>query len=208
MRKFALFFMLVLTASAVMILPAPIFAQETTDDVTSEEMSDEITTAEDEMSMETTDEATGEETTDDSSVGMVETTMLETRIDSPLKQMSMGVDVHQIQCSPGQKLAFKASNWNPACVKESSFQTLLAWGWIANHDPSHEELTKMLEDHMAKYPPVQEPEDTETEPGNEAQMEENMDVDDTSNTNGTDTDQPEPQSHTVNLTESMDMGAQ
>ncbi len=208
MRKFALFFMLVLTASAVMVLPAPIFAQEMTDDVASEEMSDEITTTEDEMSMETTDEATGEETTDDSSVGMAETTMLETRTDSPLKQMSMGVDIHQIQCGPEQKLVFKASNWNPACVKESSFQTLLAWGWIANHDPSHEELTKMLEDHMAKYPPVQETEDTETEPENEAQMEENMDVDDASNTNGTDTDQPEPQSHTVNLTESMDMGAQ
>ncbi len=209
MHKFALFFMLALTASASAALSEPVFAQEMADDVT-EETSDEMVTTEETMGgEETTEEATGEETTDDSAVAMAETTMLETRINSPLKQMSMGVDVHQIQCSPEYKLVFKASNWNPACVKESSFQTLLAWGWIANHDPSHEELTKMLEDHMAKYPPVQETEDTETEPENEeAQMEENMDVDDASNTNGTDTDQPEPQSHTVNLTESMDMGAQ
>jgi hypothetical protein len=205
MRKFALFFMLALTASAVMVLSG---------DVTSEEMSEEISTADETMTEETTDEATSEETTDetmteettdDSSDGMAETTMLETHTDSPLKQMSMGIDVHQIQCSPGHKLVFKATNWNPACVKESSFQTLLAWGWIANHDPSDEDLTKMLADHMAKYPTEQE---TETE-DNEAQMEENMDVDDdTSSTNGTDTDAPEPQSHTINLTESMDMGAQ
>ncbi|MBI5147353.1 MAG: hypothetical protein HZA84_09110 [Thaumarchaeota archaeon] len=206
MRKFALFFMLALIASAVAILSEPVFAQEMADDVASEEISDEISTAEEAMSAETTDEATGEETTDDSSVGMAETTMLETHTDSPLKQMSMGVDIHQIQCSPEHKLVFKASNWNPACVKESSFQTLLAWGWIANHDPSDEELTKMLADHMTKYPAEQ---DTETERESEAQMEENMDVDDdASNANGTSTDQPKPQSHTVNLSENMDMGAQ
>lgn len=204
MHQFALFFMLTLTASAATVLSEPVFAQEMADDVV-EETSDEISTTEEAMGEETTDEATGDET-DDSSVGMAETTMLETHIDSPLKQMSMGVDVHQIQCSPEYKLVFKASNWNPACVKESSFQTLSAWGWIANHDPSDEELTKMLADHMTKYPA--EP-DTETEQENEAQMEENMDVeDDASNTNSTDTDQPEPQSHTINLSESMDMGAQ
>jgi hypothetical protein len=206
MHKLALFFMLALTASASAALSEPVFAQEMADDV-AEETSDEIVTSEETMGgEETTEEATGEETTDDSAVAMAETTMLETRINSPLKQMSMGVDVHQIQCSPEYKLVFKASNWNPACVKESSFQTLLAWGWISSHDPSHEELATMLADHMAKYPPIQ---DTETEQENEAQMEENMDVDDdTSSTNGTSTDQPEPQSHTINLSESMDMGAQ
>jgi hypothetical protein len=196
MHKFALFFMLALTASAIAVLSEPVFAQEMTNDVTSEEMTDGMTA---------TDEAMSEETTDDSSDSM-ETTMMEFHIDSPLKQMSMGVDPHQIQCSPEHKLVFKASNWNPACVKESSFQTLSAWGWIANHDPSEEELTKMMADHMAKYPPKQ---DTETEQENEAQMEENMDVDDdASNTNGTSTDAPEPQSHSINLSESMDMGAQ
>lgn len=202
MHKFALFFMLAITASASVALSEPVFAQEMADDVT-EETSDEIVTTEETMGgEEMTEETTSEEMADDSTVGMEETTMLETQIDSPLKQMSMGVDVHQIQCNPEYKLVFKASNWNPACVKESSFQTLSAWGWIASHDPSHEELATMLADHMAKYPPVHDPE-------TEAQMEENMDVnDDTSSTNGTSTDQPEPKSHAINLSESMDMGAQ
>ncbi len=63
----------------------------------------------------------------------------------------------------------------------------------------------MLADHLTKYPPE---EDTETEQENEAHMEENMDVEDASNMDGTDTEQPEPKSHSINLTESMDMGAQ
>lgn len=206
MHKLALFFMLALTASASAALSEPVFAQEMADDVTAETSDEMVTTEETMGGEETTEEATGEETADDSAVAMAETTMLETKINSPLKQMSMGVDVHQIQCSPEYKLVFKASNWNPACVKESSFQTLSAWGWIASHDPSHEELATMLANHMAKHPPIQ---DTETEQDNEAQMEENMDVDDdASSTNGTSTDQPEPQSHTINLSESMDMGAQ
>ena len=180
MRKFALFFMLMLTSSMIVVLSEPVFAQE--------------------MAGSTTDKAMSEEMTADSSASMEETTM-EPHIDSPLKQMSMGIDPHQIQCGTGHKLVFKASNWHPACVKESSFQTLSAWGWIANHDPSQDDLTKMMEDHMAKYPKEAEE--------NQTQMEENMDVkDDSSTTNGTGTDQPKPQSHTINLSESMDMGAQ
>jgi hypothetical protein len=224
MRKFALFFMLALTAFAVMMLSEPVFAQEMADETTEEtsdgmtttedamngETDDGMTTTEDAMDGEMSDDTTSDDTTDDSSADMAETTMLETRIDSPLKQMSMGVDVHQIQCGPEHKLVFKASNWYPACVKESSFQTLLAWGWIANHDPSDDELTTMLSDHMAKYPPQEDTEDdTSPEQDREAEMEENMDVDDdASSTNGTGTDQPAPQSHTINLSESMDMGAQ
>jgi len=186
MHKFALFFMLALTASVVTVLSEPVFAQEMTS-------GDESTPATTEGS------ATGGETVDNSSVGTEVTT--EPRIDSPLKQMSMGVDPHQIQCGAGHKLVFKASNWHPACVKESSFQTLLAWGWIANHDPSHDDLTKMMEDHMAKYP-------KETEQ-NETQMKENMDINDkSSSTNSTSADQPKPQSHSINLSESMEMGTQ
>lgn len=217
MHKFALFFLLALTGSAVTVLSEPVFAQEMTNDAASEETSDEMSTTEETMGEDTgeqttdetadeamnedaTGEETGDETTDYPPI-IAETTMMETHIDSPLKQMSMGVDVRQIQCSPEYKLVFKASNWNPACVKESSFQILSAWGWIANHDPSDEELATMLADHIAKYPTEQDQD--------EAQMEENMDVnDDTSNMNGTDTAQPEPQSHTITLSESMEMGAQ
>jgi len=166
MHKFALFFMLAVTASMIAVLSEPIFAEEMTGD--------------DSMEM----------------------TTMEPHIDSPLKQMSMGVDPHQIQCGTGQKLVFKASNWHPACVKESSFQTLSSWGWIANHDPSQDDLTKMMEDHMAKYP-------KETEQEHQADIKENMDVKaDSSSTNSTSADQPAPQSHTVELRESMEMGTQ
>ncbi len=190
MHKFALFFMLALTASVVAVLSEPVFAQEMTGDVTADNSATNESTGED---------STGEQTTD-SSTGMEMTTMA-SHTDSPLKQMSMGVDPHQIQCATGHKLVFKASNWQPACVKESSFQTLSAWGWIANHDPSQDDLTKMMEDQMAKYP--------KTEQESQTQIEENMDVkDESSGTNSTSTDQPAPQSHTINLSENMDMGAQ
>ncbi|TBR06794.1 MAG: hypothetical protein EPO62_09610 [Candidatus Nitrosotenuis sp.] len=209
MHKSALFFMLALTASMIAVLSEPVFAEEMTGDVTSADNSTSDATSQDSQTGEQTvdegssDQTMSEEPTADST--SMETTM-EPHIDSPLKQMSMGVDPHQIQCHTGYHLVFKASNWNPACVKESSFQTLSAWGWIANHDPSQDELAKMMEDHMAKYP--QEPEQTPAQ-GTQADMEENMDVkDDSSSTNSTSTDQPAPQSHTVDLSESMEMGAQ
>ncbi len=205
MHKFALFFMLAITASMIALLSEPVFAEEMTGDITSadnsanEAINEDSETGEQTTDEGSSDEAMSEQTTEDSSTSMEMTTMA-SNIDSPLKQMSMGVDPHQIQCGAGHKLVFKASNWHPACVKESSFQTLSAWGWIANHDPSQDDLTKMMEDSMAKYP-------KETEE-NQTQMEENMDVKDDSSTNSTSADQPAPQSHTIDLSESMEMGAQ
>jgi len=185
MRKFALFFMLALTTSMIAVLSEPVFAEEMTG-----------STADEAATEGSADKAMSEEMTATSSAS-VEGTTMEPHTDSPLKQLSMGVDPHQIQCSAGHKLVFKASNWNPACVKESSFQTLSTWGWVANHDPSHDDLAKMMEDHMAKYP-----KETENPP-----VEENTNAPvDSSSTNGT--EQPKAQSHTINLSESMDMGAQ
>lgn len=183
MRKFALFFMLALTISMIAVLSEPVFAEEMAGGTTDEATADS-----------SADKAMNEEMTATSSATM-EATPTESHVDSPLKQLSMGVDPHQIQCSEGHKLVFKASNWNPACVKESSFQTLSAWGWVANHDPSHDDLTKMMDEHMAKYP-----KETETQPP----VEENAAPVDSTN----DTSKPKPQSHTINLSESMDMGAQ
>ncbi|TBR26156.1 MAG: hypothetical protein EPO63_00590 [Candidatus Nitrosotenuis sp.] len=206
MHKFALFFMLSLTASVIAVLSEPVFAEEMTGDVTSADNSTSDTTSEDSQTGEqTTDEGSpdaamsGEMTADSTSMEM---TTMASHIDSPLKQMSMGVDPHQIQCVTGYHLVFKASNWQPACVKESSFQTLSARGWIANHDPSQDDLAKMMEDHIAKYP-------KEPEQEHKTDIKENMDVkDDSSSTNSTSTDQPAPQSHTIDLSESMEMGAQ
>lgn len=207
MRKLAFFFMLAFTASLTFVLSEQVFAQETAesasdqassndsmDDATGDSMSD---TAGDSMADTTDSGASSGQTMDSSSM---EPTMAQS-VASPLKQLSMGVDPHQIQCADGHKLVFKASNWHPACVKESSFQTLSARGWVADHDPSHEDLTKMMEEHMAKYP-------AESDQGSETHMEENMNVDGTSATNSTGTDAPKPQSHTIDLSESMEMGAQ
>ena len=191
MHKFALFFMLAITASMTTILSEPVFAQEMTGDDTSADTSEQTSTDDQMMSDEMTADTTS-----------MEMTTMAPHIDSPLKQMSMGVDPHQIQCGAEHKLVFRANTWQPACVKESSFQTLSAWGWVANHDPSQEELASMLADHMAKHPMI-------TEPDHQTDMQENMDVkDDASNTNDTSTDQPAPQSHTIELSENMDMGAQ
>ena len=200
MHKFALFFMLAVTASVAVILSEPVFAQETTGDDTSADTTSEQTSTEDSTGDQTTDETMGEEMAADTT--SMEMTTMTSHTDSPLKQMSMGVDPHQIQCVAGHKLVFRANTWQPACVKESSFETLSAWGWVANHDPSNDELAGMLADHMTKYPMI-------TEPEHQTDIEESMDVkDDSSSTNDTSTDQPAPQSHSIELSESMDMGAQ
>lgn len=70
-----------------------------------------------------------------------------THMDSPRKQMKMGVDIHQIQCKSGYELVFKSTNWSPACVKSSSVARLVEIGWASDHIPSADE---MMQDHMMK----------------------------------------------------------
>jgi YVTN family beta-propeller protein len=56
---------------------------------------------------------------------------------SPLKQFFSGMDPHEIKCKNGLSLIFKNSNFNPACVKPSSIQKLIDWGWAMDHAPEH-----------------------------------------------------------------------
>ena len=58
-------------------------------------------------------------------------------LDSPRKQMKMGVDVHKIQCKFGHELVFKSTNWSPSCVKSSSVDNLINRGWASTHAPDH-----------------------------------------------------------------------
>ena len=53
---------------------------------------------------------------------------------SPLKQMSMGIDAHDVKCKDGFKIIFKATNGMPACVKSSSVDRLVEIGWAASKD--------------------------------------------------------------------------
>ncbi len=61
-------------------------------------------------------------------------------MDSPRKQMKMGVDVHKIQCNSGHELVFKSINWSPSCVKSSSVARLVEIGWASNHMPSEDKM--------------------------------------------------------------------
>ena len=47
---------------------------------------------------------------------------------APLKQISKGIEAKDIQCKSSFELIFKYSG-EPACVKASSVQKLVSWGW-------------------------------------------------------------------------------
>ena len=218
MQKLALLFLLAITASMMFSLNAVVFAQESTetpDDATpDEEIVDETTseTTDETTDEEAMDEPTAEELADDSMMDetadeTMEDTMVEeeTVISTPLQQLLGGTDPHEIECGEGLQLVFKATTFRPACVKESSYQILLQRGWASSHDPTHEELTAMVDSL-----PVQETEDTTDETtdettNEEVNIEEDINVEeDTSTGNGT---EPTPQSYSIELAESMDMGA-
>lgn len=56
---------------------------------------------------------------------------------SPLKQLSLGIDPHNVTCKEGLELIFKNSNFHPACVKPSSIEKLIERGWASKHNPLH-----------------------------------------------------------------------
>ena len=64
----------------------------------------------------------------------IEDDMMETEDDvsdtvlSPLKQIKEGVVPENVICKQGLELVFKL-NGQPACVKTTSIQKLITWGW-------------------------------------------------------------------------------
>ena len=202
MQNLALLLLLAIVSSTVFALNVPVFAQEAPADEmtegTAEETEDE-TMEEEAIDDETTEEDAMEDVEDE----VMEDTMMEDDVDSPRQQLMTGTDPHEIQCGSGLILVFKASNFHPACVKETSYNVLLQRGWVSDHDPTHEELTGMME-ALPKDEVMEETEDDAMEEG-EIELEEEIDVEeDTTAGNGT---EPTPQSHTVELSESMEMGA-
>lgn len=87
--------------------------------VVEDELETEIET-EDEMA-ETEDDMT--ETEDET----MEAEMIPTVL-SPLKQIKEGVVPENVVCKEGLELVFKL-NGQPACIKTTSIQKLIAWGW-------------------------------------------------------------------------------
>lgn len=193
MRKGLLALLFAIMASMVFAVDHAALAQESSDSMESEMMEDAMI---DEMAETMPDEtATMED--------VMEATVLESAVmPSPLMQLTMGVDPHEIECLAGQVLVFRATNWQPACINESSFSILSERGWVADHDPSHEDLMKMVDEHMAKQD-MQVPD--EEVPDEVPPAEEN---DGNAGMNGTDTEpEPEPQNYSIDLREDMEMGA-
>ncbi|MGQ0605528.1 MAG: hypothetical protein ACT4OD_01040 [Candidatus Nitrosotenuis sp.] len=207
MRNLALLLLLAITASTIFAFDVTAFAQET------ETPEDEIT--DEEISEETEEEVMGDDVMEDEvPEDEMEATMMEDEedVDSPRQQLLSGTDPHEIQCGSGLQLVFKASNFHPACIKESSHQILLQRGWVSDHDPSHEELTSMMEalpqsEDVEEVEDTEEMEDTDMEDtgGEEIEIEEEINVEEET-TAGNDTEIT-PQSHTIELSESMDVGA-
>ncbi len=131
---FGLFLLFSVLVTGLMITTA--FAQETPVNATN----GNSTSIEIEENLEVSD--TSSETnstsseTDETEDDMAETEddMAETEDDlsdvvpSPLKQIKEGIAPENIVCKEGLELVFKL-NGQPACIKTTSVQKLIAWGW-------------------------------------------------------------------------------
>ena len=209
--------LLAVIASTVFVSGISTFAQETTpqnqtmnDDLAVDDSADtgtsDDTTTDEEMATdeETTTDDTNDETTDESEEYAA------TDVDSPLEQLMAGTDPHAIQCDVGLKLAFKATNFQPACLKESTYQILSQRGWVSNHDPTPEELSAMMS--ALPKPAEEEADDTMDTTPDDSTMDDTTDGSEMENSddtgaNSTSEDEPTPQSYQVNLSESMNMAA-
>jgi hypothetical protein len=204
MQTLALLLLLGVVASTMFGFAPSVLAQEApVTEPTEEEAADEETTEEesveetDEAMEDTMEEMPEDEVMEDEMEDAMEATMME-EIASPLQQLKSGTDPHEIQCGDGMQLVFKASNFRPACIKESSHDVLVQRGWVSDHDPSHEELAGMVES-------IPKDEVMEEETEGEIELEEEIEVEgDSTPTNGT---EATPQNYTIELAESMEMGA-
>ena len=108
------------------------FAQETSVNAT-DTTSTNSTSIEIEDGLTMSDNPTGTNTTSTNSES-TEEDMMETEDEvtpavlSPLKQIKSGIVPENVVCKDGLDLIFKL-NGQPACVKTTSVQKLIAWGW-------------------------------------------------------------------------------
>jgi len=203
MQKLALLMLMAITASMMFSLNASVFAQsaDTSDSSTDESMNDATSEATPEsgettedQSADTPDTTTDESMADDSAMQMTTTASVQ----APLQQLMGGADPHNIACGEGLQLVYKASNFQPACVKDSTYQILIQRGWASAGVPSDDDLMSMVNS-------LPKPAVDETPDNPEVNVEEGVTVDGQSTT-GNDTN-PNPQSFNINLSESMEMGA-
>src|SRR5574338_1487614 len=175
MQKLALL-LLVITASMMFSLNVTVFAQSADTPDSTEQgaahttegtTTDETTTSEDTTSQDKamTEEAPADTTTEET----MTTTMA---IQSPLQKLIGGTDPHAIQCGEGLQLAYKASTFRPACVKDSTYQVLLQRGWASAGVPSDDQLMGMVSELPKPQPTTDDTNDTTEENSGEVNMEE------------------------------------
>ncbi|NDB50772.1 MAG: hypothetical protein EB161_01165 [Nitrosopumilaceae archaeon] len=217
MRNLWALLMLVVIASGMFALNPSVFAQQSSEQSVNDDMTvdgsassnpteDDAETTEDDATTddsETTQDDTGSETTDES-----EENYAETDVDSPREQLVKGVDPHQIQCDTGLKMAFRANTFQPVCLKDATYQILSQRGWVSSVEPTQEELSSMLNtlheddatDDSTDDSAMEEDSTTDSGTEDDAATE-----DSDASTDDTSTAEPTPQSHQVNLSESMAM---
>ena len=124
---FGLFLLFSVLVTGLMITTA--FAQEppvnaTDGNSTSIEIEENLEVSE--TSSETNSTSSETEDTEDD---MAETEDdLSDVVPSPLKQIKEGIAPENIVCKEGLELVFKL-NGQPACIKTTSVEKLIAWGW-------------------------------------------------------------------------------
>ena len=133
---FLLFSMLVtglIVSPLVFAQETPVNATETTEMAESSNSTStegETMVVEDELETELETEDDMAETEDDMAETEDETMEAEMipTVLSPLKQIKEGVVPENVVCKEGLGLVFKL-NGQPACVKTTSIEKLIAWGW-------------------------------------------------------------------------------
>ena len=120
-NNFSLFLLFSVLVTGLIISPAyaqepPVNATETMTESNSTSTADEAMVIGEELETEVNPEDE-----------MTETEVIPSIL-SPLKQIKEGVVAENVVCKEGLGLVFKL-NGQPACVKTTSIEKLIAWGW-------------------------------------------------------------------------------
>ena len=129
-NNFGIFLLFSILVTGLIINPSA-FAEETTVNAT-----DTIDMAESSnaTSTETTDMTESNSTSTGDDIMVIDDEIMITKnemtesIPSPLKQIKEGIVPENIVCKEGLGLVFKLDG-QPACVKTTSIEKLIAWGW-------------------------------------------------------------------------------
>ena len=131
-NTFGMFLLFSMLVTGLIVTPLA-FAQETpvnatettemTESSNSTSTEGETMVVEDELETELETEDDMAETEDET----MEAEMIPTVL-SPLKQIKEGIVPENVVCKEGLGLVFKL-NGQPACVKTTSIEKLIAWGW-------------------------------------------------------------------------------